>query len=179
VSEIEKRASDLEREGAVARLRDASTEGRLTFDELADRTALAYRATTSVELERLTSDLPDVPARTPSRSRRRWLVSLVVPLSRSGRRALGERNVVVALFAPVHLDLREAHLQEGEASVTVFSLFAPISVNVPEHVDVDSSVLGLLAPARETVSGDVPPHAPRLRIRGIAFCGPVLVQSLR
>ncbi len=41
--ELEKRASDAEREQAIARLREASAEGRLTLEELADRAALAYR----------------------------------------------------------------------------------------------------------------------------------------
>jgi len=50
VSELEPRASDAEREQTVATLRDASAEGRLTFEELADRTALAYRARTNAEL---------------------------------------------------------------------------------------------------------------------------------
>ena len=36
--ELEKRASDAEREQVVVRLRDASAEGRLTLEELADRT---------------------------------------------------------------------------------------------------------------------------------------------
>jgi DUF1707 SHOCT-like domain len=34
------RASDLEREGAAAVLRDAAAEGRVTFEELADRIEL-------------------------------------------------------------------------------------------------------------------------------------------
>ena len=38
------RASDAERERAVGRLREAATEGRLTLEELADRTGLAYGA---------------------------------------------------------------------------------------------------------------------------------------
>ena len=56
--ELEKSASDAEREQVVVRLRDASAEGRLTLEELADRTALAYRAQSQPELARLTDDLP-------------------------------------------------------------------------------------------------------------------------
>ena len=60
--ELEKRASDAEREQTVARLRDASAEGRLTLEELAERTTLAYRASTHAELEPLTADLPAAAA---------------------------------------------------------------------------------------------------------------------
>jgi hypothetical protein len=70
--ELERRASDAEREQIVVRLRDASAEGRLTLEELADRTALAYRARTHDELEPLTADLPATPTSTaPSAGKRR------------------------------------------------------------------------------------------------------------
>jgi Domain of unknown function (DUF1707) len=178
--ELEKRASDAEREQAVVRLRDASAEGRLTFEELAERTALAYRATTHAELEPLTADLPAVAAApTAARPRRRWLISALVPVSRSGRLAFGERNVVISVFAPARLDLREASLPAGEAVLTVFSLFAPVFVTVPEHIEVESSVVALLAPVRESPTGDVPPNAPRVRVRGVSLFGPVFVQASR
>jgi hypothetical protein len=179
---LEMRASDADREQVVLRLRDASAEGRLTFEELADRTALAYRATTHAELQPLTADLPATSSPTAlvsGRGRRRWLVALLAPVTRSGRHASGERNVVLSLFAPAQLDLRQAQLPAGEAVITIVSLFAPVFVTVPEHIDVDASVVALLAPVHEGSSGDVPPHAPRVRIRGVSVCGPVFVQTSR
>jgi hypothetical protein len=179
--ELERRASDAEREQVVVRLRDASAEGRLTLEELADRTALAYRARTHDELEPLTADLPATQTSTaPSvGKRRRWLIGVFAPITRSGPRAFGERNIVLALFGPARLDLREAQLPAGEAVITVVSLFAPVVVTVPEHIEVESSVVALLAPVHEGSVGDVPPHAPRVRIRGVSFCGPVFVQTSR
>jgi hypothetical protein len=55
------RASDAERERTTELLRDAAAEGRLSFEELADRIDSAAQAVTRAELERLTADLP-VPA---------------------------------------------------------------------------------------------------------------------
>jgi hypothetical protein len=52
------RASDQERESVVDVLRDAFTDGRLTFDEFEERTAGAYAAKTWTDLRELTSDLP-------------------------------------------------------------------------------------------------------------------------
>lgn len=52
------RASDAEREAAVARLRRAAAEGRLTVDELDERCATAYAAQTHGELRALLADLP-------------------------------------------------------------------------------------------------------------------------
>jgi Domain of unknown function (DUF1707) len=54
-------ASDLERESVVAVLRDAFTDGRLTFEEFEERTAAAYAARTWTDLRELTSDLPAQP----------------------------------------------------------------------------------------------------------------------
>jgi hypothetical protein len=55
------RASDRERESVVDVLRDAFTDGRLTFDEFEERTAAAYAAKTWAQLRELTSDLPAQP----------------------------------------------------------------------------------------------------------------------
>lgn len=54
------RASDQDREEAAARLGDAFVEGRLTQDELDERSAAAYAARTWGELADLTTDLPAV-----------------------------------------------------------------------------------------------------------------------
>jgi len=55
------RASDQERESVVDVLRDAFTDGRLTYDEFEERMAAAYTAKTWTQLRELTSDLPVQP----------------------------------------------------------------------------------------------------------------------
>jgi hypothetical protein len=55
------RASDNERETVVGLLRDAAAEGRLTIEELAERTGRAYAARTRNELADLLEDLPVNP----------------------------------------------------------------------------------------------------------------------
>jgi hypothetical protein len=52
------RASDLDRERVVARLRHAAAEGRLLADELEDRLGAAFSARTYGQLDSLVSDLP-------------------------------------------------------------------------------------------------------------------------
>ena len=59
----ELRAGDEEREATVRRLRDHCAAGRLTLEELDERAASAYAATTVDALERLVADLPDAPVR--------------------------------------------------------------------------------------------------------------------
>jgi hypothetical protein len=64
------RASDAEREQTVAALRAAAGEGRLTVDELDERTTLAYAAVTRGDLERLLHDLPAARLPEPRAARR-------------------------------------------------------------------------------------------------------------
>ena len=73
MAEDDLRASDAEREQLVDALRDHAAEGRLTTDELEERTAAAYSATTRGELVALRRDLPETapPAGIASRGGRR------------------------------------------------------------------------------------------------------------
>ena len=58
------RASDQDRESATELLRQAYVAGRLSREELDERAAAAYSATTWSELRDLTADLPLPAART-------------------------------------------------------------------------------------------------------------------
>ena len=61
------RASDAERERVVEQLRDHALAGRLTVDELDERSARAYAAVTRSQLAGLLVDLPTpVPERRPA-----------------------------------------------------------------------------------------------------------------
>lgn len=65
------RVSDAEREETVAALRAAAGEGRLTVEELDERTTAAYAAVTRGDLARLLHDLPAAPRLPePTRTRR-------------------------------------------------------------------------------------------------------------
>jgi hypothetical protein len=173
----ELRVSDVEREQAVARLREASAEGRLTLDELAARTGSAYIAQTRGELVHVTHDLPAATQSTPEQKQRpRFVVAVFAPVWRRNRWRLGRRTFVFSLFAPTFFDLRSATLEHDDATITVFSLFAPVNVTAPEHVDVQLSVFGVFAPVRELGSpGELPPSAPRVRVNGVSLFAPVFV----
>jgi len=70
------RASDHDREAAVAFLKAHYTDGRLSDHELAARTDAAYRAEGMRELAWLTSDLPTAPR--PPRRRRSPVLPVVL-----------------------------------------------------------------------------------------------------
>lgn len=65
-AEPDLRASDAERERTVAQLRDHFGAGRISEEELDERSDSAYAARTLGELRALVADLPALPAR-PSR----------------------------------------------------------------------------------------------------------------
>ena len=60
------RASDADRERTVAALRHHAGEGRLTIDELDERSERAFAAKTLRELNELQADLPAVATRPPA-----------------------------------------------------------------------------------------------------------------
>jgi hypothetical protein len=87
------RASDADRDAAVALLREQLAEGRLTLGEFTERMSTAYGATTTAELERLAHDMPAAAA--PSRrSPRQFLLSIFGSVERV-------RVFALSLFAGV------------------------------------------------------------------------------
>jgi hypothetical protein len=61
--EDEVRVSDLEREQVVQELGEHFAEGRLSDDELSERSEKAYEARTNAELRSLLADMPQLPAK--------------------------------------------------------------------------------------------------------------------
>jgi len=169
--ELEKRASDAEREQVVGRLRDASSEGRLTLEELADRTAVAYTARSHAELAPLTDDLPATLA--PSRRKPvRWMGAVIGEVERTGRWRIRENMHVVMGIGDCHLDLRTAELDGDEVTVTISQLIGDTTIVVPRHVDVELSGLFLIGDKSLTGSEEeLPPAAPRVHVRAFGLIG--------
>lgn len=129
------RASDDDRDRAVASLREHLAAGRLTLEEFTERMTAALAATTTADL-----DLPlrELPAAHGTRRRpTRFLFALFGSTERDGQLRLRRRALCVSLFGNVDLDLRQATL-EGEL-ITIFGLamFAALDIYVPEGVEVD------------------------------------------
>ena len=175
-SELEKRASDAEREQAIARLSEASAEGRLTLEELADRAALAYGAQSHAELARLTDDLP-VPAAPSSRRKPvRWSGVLIGELRRRGRWRIAGHTTVVMGIGDCELDLRHAELDGEEVSVTVVQMIGDTTIVVPHHVEVELSGLLLIGEKSDEGSEeDMAPSAPRVHVRVFGLIGELTV----
>jgi hypothetical protein len=169
------RASDAEREQAVDRLKDAAAEGRLTLEELADRTGAAYAATERGELERVVADLPAAPARRPSAppaKTRRTFVGIMGGDTIRGPIRVADRVTVVNVMGGVDLDLSGATIEGGELTVRVFSLMGGSTIRVPPGVHVDRSGFSLMGgDSVKLPDGTPPPDAPVIRIRSFNLMG--------
>jgi hypothetical protein len=168
------RASDAEREQAVARLGDATAQGRLTLEELSQRLEAAYAAKTHEELDQLTEDLPDTHPDLPEVRRRpkQFTIAIFGGSDRKGRWRVARKHWVLSVFGGSDLDLREASLEGDEATIWVLDVFGGTDLYVPEGIEVDFSGFGIFGGADEHGS-DVRarPGAPVLHIRALAVFG--------
>ncbi|WP_131740643.1 DUF1707 SHOCT-like domain-containing protein [Actinomadura roseirufa] len=134
------RASDAEREAVVERLRVASVEGRLTFEELTERTEAAYAAVTRGDLEHITRDLPGMGAPganpAPQLVRRRFSAVMGDCKERIVGR-IDESLEAVSVMGDVELDLRGAQVPTGEVTVHATAVMGDVKIIVPDGVTVD------------------------------------------
>jgi hypothetical protein len=170
------RASDAERERALDRLRAAAVEGRLTLEELADRSDVAGRAVMRRELERLVADLPaplpDVPAKAKP-------VATLGTIRRSGAWLVPAESRYRSWFGHVQLDLRQARIGATDVRIHVRTLFGVIDLLVPEGVEVDVQARTRMGRIRQEHSGPAGLGAPRIVLTGGSVFGEIRVRHQR
>ena len=177
------RASDAERDAAVARLREAAALGRLTLEEFTDRMQTAYDARNRAQLDELVRDLPEEPASAAAlpaparRTPRRWIVSVMGNAVRQGRWRVAEHATAVTVMGNATIDLRHAELSGPEVTITVFTAMGNTYVDVPPGVDVDLSAVAIMGNRMDRTRGHARPGAPLVRIKGVVFMGNVFVRT--
>jgi Domain of unknown function (DUF1707)/Cell wall-active antibiotics response 4TMS YvqF len=170
------RVSDAERDVTLRTLGDHAAVGRLTLDELEERSGRALVAKTRGELAALTTDLPAggvQPGGSPALARDarpkrpvRWMVSIMSGSHRRGRfRAVGSINAV-AIMGGDEIDLRDAEIEGGELTLNLFALMGGANIYVPDSVDLDVGGFSLMG-GHEEVGRELSPRpgAPLIRIR--------------
>lgn len=178
------RASDREREGAVDRLREAAGEGRLTLEELADRSEAAYAAVSRADLDQLVADLPAGGAEVAERSPAPGPVPVPVPAQRrsfwgilggdtiQGPMRLSGECRIVNVLGGVDLDLSQAVLEGGELTLRIYSVLGGATVHVPRGVRVERSGFSLLGgDSIEPDEAPPAPGAPVVRLRATNVLG--------
>jgi hypothetical protein len=176
------RASDAEREAAMGRLRDAAAEGRLTFEELADRIEAAAGAVTREDLERVTEDLPAAP--TPTRSTEVAPVptrasTIFGDVRRAGTWTVPAEGKWQSLFGDVVLDIREARVSGPDVRIDAGTIFGDVELLVPEGVEVEVRSRTLFGDIKQEAGEAAPPGAPRILLTGGTVFGDVRVRPQR
>lgn len=166
------RASDADRDRAVAALTEHLLAGRLTLEEYSERVGTALRARVTGELARLQGDLPEVftaPEAARRRPRARFAAAAFSRVVRRGRLRLGRWALAASLFGDLDFDLREASIDRQRTTVTVLGAFGNADIYVPAGVNVDVSgipVFGHLTDRGRDVSR---PDAPAIHVRMVGL----------
>lgn len=171
-TEVGARASDAERDQTVSVLREHAAAGRLTLEEFSERTERVYAARTTGELELLGADLPATPEERARPRPKRLMLAVLGNAQRTGRWRLPRFSTGLVLLGDADLDLRQAELEGGVASITVWVLFGNVDLYVPEGVEVDLGGVSIFGHRREW-GRDVPPlpGTPLVRIRIFSLFG--------
>jgi len=171
------RVSDAERDVTLRQLGDHAAVGRLTLDELEERSSRALAAKTRGELATLTRDLPQEAGQevgsSPARTRKpvRWMVAIMSGSHRHGRfRAVGSINAV-AIMGGDEIDLREAEIEGGELTLNVFTLMGGANIYIPDSIEVDVGGLSVMGGNTEVGVERLRPGAPRITIRAYNLMG--------
>jgi DUF1707 SHOCT-like domain/Cell wall-active antibiotics response LiaF, C-terminal len=168
-------ASDNDREIALALLREASVDGRLTLEELAERAEEVQAARTRADLAAATAGLdaaPPAPAEAAVRHR-----ALLSNFTRQGRWRIARESRYSAVFGNVKLDLREAVLPGPEVDIEARAIFGSVDVIVPDSVQVELSGGGALSSQELKIGGSAPDGAPVIRIHHRGLLGSLGVRS--
>ncbi len=175
------RCSDQDRELVAQVLNTAYADGRLTFDEHADRIAQAYDAKTFGELSKLTVDLVAAEERPPAPS------TPPAPLAPSASGAYRGGNALFSSMRPgqislldsevtlnawlgdVKLDLVGAQYVSPETVVHIGGMMCDVKIRVPEGVSVDTSGITLIL--GDSKADGIVPGSVNLKLVGTLIMG--------
>ena len=166
------RVSDAERDAVLHTLGDHAAVGRLTLDELEDRSGRALTAKTRGELATLTSDLPQEAGQAGSglvpsgKKPVRWMVAIMGGSQRRGRfRTVGSINAV-AVMGGDEIDLREAEIEGGELTLNLVAVMGGATIYIPDSIELDVGGFSLMGGNTEIGSERLPrPGAPVIKLR--------------
>lgn len=179
------------REQAVQRLCTHFAQDHLEVAEFERRLDVAYTTGSLIELERLTADLPAIPAgqeateplsqlvtldpsTTPDE--RDFLVAVMGGTERKGLWTPPKRLTVLAVMGGADLDFRECQFGSPVTEVVIVALMGGVDIVVPPGVRVESKGIAIMG-AFEGASGGTPtPGAPVIKLSGLVCMGAVEIK---
>lgn len=171
-------ASDSDRERVALQLRDAAADGRLTLEELTGRLDRAYAARTHGELDEVTRDLAAAaPARpVPARQARKSVTAIMSGSNVRGRLRIDGTMHATAVMGGVQIDLTQAELVDGEATISLLVCMGGVEIFVPPGVEVEAHGLVSIMGGHSVRVPGAPAYAPVIRLRGFVVMGGVDVR---
>jgi len=170
------RASDAEREQLVSDLRDHAADGRLTTEELEERTGAAYAATTRGELVALRRDLPAPaahPAAPPELVGERFS-AVLASHQQGGHWLVPEHLHVRAVLGDCKLDLRQAEVPP-EVTIDVKVRLGDVTIYVPADARVELTGRVILGDKKVRGQPGAAGGGPVIRVRADVVLGDVKV----
>ncbi|MBB4662054.1 DUF1707 domain-containing protein [Conexibacter arvalis] len=181
------RASDADRDRVIALLREASVDGRLTVEELAERAEQAEDARTVAQLQSIVADLLPAGASIPVAPLGGGLAevttverhrAVLASLQRRGRWQLAPRSRFVATLGSIELDLRQAIMPGPEVEIELKAVLGSCHLLVPEGTDVRVSGGNALGSCELHLGSEAPPPgAPIVHVIVAGALGSVEVRS--
>jgi uncharacterized protein DUF1707/cell wall-active antibiotic response 4TMS protein YvqF len=176
MAEDDLRASDAERELLVDALRAHAADGRLTTDELEERSAAAYSATTRGELVALRRDLPEAaapsPRSTPPEVVGERIGAVLSGTKQGGHWLVPERLEVKAILGDCKLDLRQADIP-AEVTIDVKVRLGDVTIYVPADASVELTGRSILGDRK--VRGQSGGGGPVIRVRADVILGDLTI----
>lgn len=108
-------------------------------------------------------------------------VAVMGGTERAGVWHVPTRHQVVAVMGGIDLDLREAHFESLETTVSVTAVMGGVDVVVPADVHLEVSGIGVMGAFERkdhpsaVEAGEPDPSAPLVRVNGVALMGGVTV----
>lgn len=169
------RASDDDRDRAIAALREHLLAGRLSLDEFGERVQQVLTARVMGDLARAQDDLPAVvsPGSAPPHRTSRFAAAVFGRVVRRGRLRLPRRSVASAVLGDLDLDLREVTVDHQRTVVNLLPLLGNVDVYVPEGVNVEVTGLTVFGHVRDWGRDLGSPDAPAIHLRAFGFAGTI------
>jgi len=181
---------ELDRERVIQSLCAHYASDHLSTQELEVRFDRAYKAQTMAELHALVAALPALPSSVAppaplygvagpgdtQEPERRHLV-LMSELKKRGTWTPARVTRVRCVMGAAVFDLREAHLAPGVTEFDVSCVMGEVKFFVPPGVIVECEGNAIMGAFDDSHSHFGEPGAPRVRIKGMAFMGNVIVKT--
>jgi uncharacterized protein DUF1707 len=171
------RASDADRDRVLALLAEATSDGRLTPDEHAERVQRACAARTLGELADLTADLVAASAQPVRLDDGRMITGVFGPARRDGRWVVPENLTVTAMFGEVEVDVTEAILQARHVRLHANVIGGRLRLVVPDGVSVVVTAPMVLGRRRGATPLPAGSETPVIEVTGLVLGGEIIVRT--